>query len=70
MQFDCSPRVLQALDAKLYKDPVVIRATTIRLGNQLMGIVQPKGRTILETMDATAIMRERQQQGYFTEPTK
>jgi hypothetical protein len=58
MHFDCSPQVLQALDMKLHKDPVVIRATTIRLGNQLMGIVKPKGRTILETIDATGILKE------------
>ena len=61
MHFDCSPKILQALDAKLHQDPVVIRATTIRLGNQLMGIVKPKGKTILETTDATAILKDKTQ---------
>ena len=70
MRFDCSPPILQALDAKLHQDPVVIRATTIRLGNQLMGIVKPKGRTILETLDATAIMREKTQQQLYSDPPK
>lgn len=70
MRFDCSPPILQALDAKLHKDPVVIRATTIRLGNQLMGIVKPKGRTILETIDATAILKEKTQQLSFSDSRK
>lgn len=70
MRFDCSPQILQALDAKLHKDPVVIRATTIRLGNQLMGIVKPKGRTILETIDATAILKEKAQQLSFSDIRK
>jgi len=70
MHFDCSPQVLRALDAKLHNDPVVIRATTTRLGNQLMGIVKPKGKTILETVDATAILREKTQQMWYSDAPK
>ncbi|GAB1524708.1 ribosomal protein S6 [Rhizoctonia solani] len=46
MHFDASPKVMQALGARMRQDPRVIRVNALKLGEKLEDIVKPREKTI------------------------
>ncbi|CAE6444631.1 unnamed protein product [Rhizoctonia solani] len=46
MHFDTSPKVMQALGARMRQDPRVIRVNTIKLGEKLEDIVKTQEKTV------------------------